>query len=70
MLSKEFSHNNDTFYPTGRTVTYCGVSCQEFTANRASETEWNVSYSCGSFFVPRRATRADVIAQFFASDRD
>ena len=65
MLTHNFRSCNHLFEPTGRTLTYNGQGCQEIKVSEEAETE-DMWYSRGNILAPLRATRAQVLAQYFA----
>jgi len=65
MLTQNFRSGNHLFEPTGRTLTYNGQGCQEIKVSEEAETE-DMWYSRGNILASLRATRAQVLAQYFA----
>lgn len=65
MLTQNFRSGNYLFEPTGRTLTYNSRGCQEISVSEEPETK-DMWYSRGKMLAPLRATRAQVLAQYFA----
>lgn len=69
VLTTEFKHNTAAavfvFRPTGRTMTLNGVGVQEIEVTECPAHS-ELSYRRGQVHAPTRATRADVIAEYFA----
>lgn len=63
MLTKEFTRDINGYstriMPTGRKLTYCGTSATEIEYT----TDYGTHLSSGKIFVPRNATRADIVEQ-------
>ena len=68
MLTQNFRSGNYLFEPTGRTLTYNSRGCQEISVSEEPETK-GMWYSRGKILAPLRATRAQVLAQYFAPVR-
>ena len=72
MLTTEFKYRHGTnifvFKPTGILMCMNGIGVQEFEVHRCPDDEYT-TWTLPRIHVPKRATRADVVANYFAPQK-